>query len=72
VVIQASRKGVYVRSEQDGPLELAKPLPAEGADDPEGKPDLGTFWGLLILGLAYVHHSTSGWVGLGREDSEGQ
>ena len=27
----------------------------------EGKPDLGTFWGLLILGLAYVHHSTSGY-----------
>lgn len=37
--------------------ERAQP-PAEE----EGKPDLGTFWGLLILGLAYVHHSTSGYI----------
>lgn len=26
------------------------------------KPDLGTFWGLLVLGLAYVHHSTTGYA----------
>ena len=24
--------------------------------------DLGTFWGLLVLGLAYVHHSTTGFA----------
>jgi hypothetical protein len=25
-------------------------------------PDIGTFWGLLVLGLAYVHHSTTGFA----------
>lgn len=24
------------------------------------RPDIGTLWGLLVLGLAYVHHSTTG------------
>lgn len=25
-------------------------------------PDIGTLWGLLILGIAYVHHSTTGFA----------
>lgn len=27
---------------------------------PREVPDLGTMWGLLVLGVAYVHHSTTG------------
>lgn len=26
------------------------------------RPDIGTLWGLLVLGLAYVHHSTTGFA----------
>lgn len=39
-------------------LDVVKKAEKKEVDDE--KPDLGTFWGLLILGLAYVHHSTSG------------
>ena len=43
---------------QNGALAVLKD--GKKKDEPEEGPDLGTFWGLLILGLAYVHHSTSG------------
>ena len=47
--------------ENGAALEVVKK--AEKSDKREQadeKPDLGTLWGLLVLGLAYVHHSTSG------------
>jgi hypothetical protein len=34
------------------------PQPAPPA--PRPAPDLGTIWGLVVLGIAYVHHSTTG------------
>lgn len=46
-------------SDEDGPLNLMNVNPVKALKDAE-TPDLGTFWGLLILGLAYVHHSTTG------------
>lgn len=36
------------------------PPPAPPA--PRDVPDLGTIWGLVVLGIAYVHHSTTGFV----------
>ena len=59
LLVRLSKNGpIYTNAEDKGPSELltAPGKPAEA----EGKPDLGTFWGLLILGLAYVHHSTTG------------
>ena len=49
---------IYTNVEDKGPSALltAPEKPVEAG----GRPDLGTFWGLLILGLAYVHHSTTG------------
>ena len=40
------------------------PPPAVAAADasPVLKPDIGTFWGLLVLGLCYLHHSTTGFA----------
>ena len=35
------------------------PATTPPASDP---PDLGTIWGLAVLGLAYVHHSTTGFA----------
>jgi len=35
------------------------PQPAPPA--PRPAPDLGTIWGLVVLGIAYVHHSTTGY-----------
>lgn len=50
-------------SDEDGPLNIMKVNPikpiTKALKDAE-TPDIGTFWGLLILGLAYVHHSTTG------------
>ena len=46
---QSSLDSIQTAEKKDGAQE-----------DTSGSPDLGTFWGLLILGLAYVHHSTSG------------
>lgn len=33
-----------------------------GRADKGRQPDIGTLWGLLVLGLAYVHHSTTGFA----------
>ncbi len=47
--------------ENGAALEVVKKAQsAETGDQQDESPDLGTFWGLLVLGLAYVHHSTSG------------
>ena len=44
----------------------AEPFAADPPTRERGKfvlpADLGTFWGLLVLGLAYVHHSTTGFA----------
>lgn len=40
--------------------ETVRANSASSSDAEDEKPDLGTFWGLLVLGLAYVHHSTTG------------
>ena len=44
----------------------AEPFAADPVTRERGKfvlpADLGTFWGLLVLGLAYVHHSTTGFA----------
>ena len=57
------RKGMegpmVASSDEDGPLNLMKINPVKALKDAE-TPDIGTLWGLLILGLAYVHHSTTG------------
>lgn len=33
-----------------------------GGNDPRESPDLGNVWGLGVLGLLYVHHSTTGFA----------
>lgn len=45
-----------------GPL-AAEPFPApiEPVAAPSS-PDVGTLWGLLVLSLAYLHHSTTGFA----------
>ncbi len=44
----------------------AEPEPKGGGGDGRAakarQPDIGTLWGLLVLGLAYVHHSTTGFA----------
>jgi hypothetical protein len=34
--------------------------PFQPSSWPQLEVDVGTFWGLLVLSLAYVHHSTTG------------
>ena len=34
--------------------------PSAAPPAPREVPDLGTIWGLVVLGIAYVHHSTTG------------
>ena len=47
--------------ENGAALDLVKKAETpDKKNQPDEKPDLGTLWGLLVLGLAYVHHSTSG------------
>lgn len=39
------------------------PRPPSPKPPPAGPaPTFGTFWGLLVLSLAYLHHSTSGFA----------
>ncbi|KAK9839611.1 hypothetical protein WJX81_000780 [Elliptochloris bilobata] len=41
-----------------GAVDPFAPPPAP----PREVPDLGTIWGLVVLGIAYVHHSTTGYA----------
>ena len=68
VAAAADERRRYLREVEAARVSLSRPPPAllerarpSEAADPE-QPDLGTFWGLLVLGLAYVHHSTTGRV----------
>ena len=68
------RKPAVVKIDKAGqsPVKDHMPLKAsfvpnrKSVDPFESKPqdgiDLGTIWGLLVLGVAYVHHSTTGYV----------
>ena len=39
-----------------------KPFEDVSQDKPKKGPDVGTIWGLLILSIAYLHHSTTGFA----------
>ena len=67
------RKPAVVKVDKAGQLPVVDHMPLKSSSfqnrksvDPfESKPqdgiDLGTIWGLLVLGVAYVHHSTTGY-----------
>ena len=59
---EASSATAVAKPQENGAaLDVIKKAGKPEKKDPgDEKPDLGTFWGLLVLGLAYVHHSTSG------------
>ena len=43
------------------PLEPPPPPPQQQQQQAQ-RPDAGTLWGLLVLSLAYLHHSTCGFA----------
>ncbi len=55
---QASRTD-YVRLDFRAPPKTTI-NPFQPSSWPKLDVDVGTFWGLLVLSLAYVHHSTTG------------
>lgn len=44
------------------PAQRRQQAPAPAGGEPARRPDAGTLWGLLVLSLAYLHHSTSGFA----------
>jgi hypothetical protein len=49
----------YVRIDfRAHPKEVINPF--KPSSWPKLEVDVGTFWGLLVLSIAYVHHSTTG------------
>ena len=58
---QAMSRSDYVRIDFRGSARRGI-NPFKPTSWPQLDVNLGTFWGLLVLSLAYVHHSTAGYA----------